>query len=102
MLDDVMSSAYQQAQVMHGIFSPKTVSVGDLFAGALLPGLLLVCYWSVTGLLLVCYWSVTGLALYYLSAAWSVTGLALYYLSACDRLVTPICNFYPECYLEII
>ena len=42
MLGDVMSSAYQQAQVMHGIFSPKTVSVGDLFAGALLPGLLLV------------------------------------------------------------
>ena len=25
-----------------GIFSPKTVSVGDLFAGALMPGLLLV------------------------------------------------------------
>ncbi|MDC0178533.1 TRAP transporter large permease subunit [Woeseiaceae bacterium] len=42
MLGDVMSSAYQQAQVMNGIFAPKTVSVGDLFAGALLPGLLLV------------------------------------------------------------
>ena len=35
MLGDVMSSAYQQAQVEMGIFSPKTVSVGDLFAGAL-------------------------------------------------------------------
>jgi tripartite ATP-independent transporter DctM subunit len=43
MLGDVMSSAYQQAQLAQGIFSPKTVSVGDLFAGALLPGLLLVC-----------------------------------------------------------
>jgi tripartite ATP-independent transporter DctM subunit len=42
MLGDVMSSAYQQAQVEMGIFSPKTVSVGDLFAGALLPGLVLV------------------------------------------------------------
>jgi tripartite ATP-independent transporter DctM subunit len=43
MLGDVMSSAYQQAQLSQGIFSPETVSVGDLFAGALLPGLLLVC-----------------------------------------------------------
>jgi tripartite ATP-independent transporter DctM subunit len=42
MLGDVMSSAYQQAQLAQGIFSPRTVSVGDLFAGALLPGLLLV------------------------------------------------------------
>ena len=42
MLGDVMSSAYQQAQVESGMFSPKTVSVGDLFAGALIPGLLLV------------------------------------------------------------
>ena len=42
MLGDVMSSAYQQAQIEIGIFSPKTVSVGDLFAGALIPGLLLV------------------------------------------------------------
>jgi tripartite ATP-independent transporter DctM subunit len=42
MLGDVMTSAYQQAQLEMGIFSPKTVSVGDLFAGALVPGLLLV------------------------------------------------------------
>ena len=42
MLGDVMSSAYQQAQIEMGMFSPKTVSVGDLFAGALLPGLVLV------------------------------------------------------------
>src|SRR3989338_4254825 len=43
LLGGVMSSAYQQAQLKMGIFSPKTVSVGDLFVGALLPGLLLVC-----------------------------------------------------------
>ena len=42
MLGDVMTSAYQQAQLEMGSFSPKTVSVGDLFAGALIPGLLLV------------------------------------------------------------
>ena len=33
MLGDVMSSAYQQAQLSLGNFSPDTVSVGDLFAG---------------------------------------------------------------------
>lgn len=42
LLGDVLSSAYQQAQLGEGVFSPKTVSVGDLFAGALLPGLVLV------------------------------------------------------------
>ncbi len=42
MLGDVMTTAYQQAQLEMGIYSPKTVSVGDLFAGALVPGLLLV------------------------------------------------------------
>jgi len=42
LLGEVISSAYQQAQLDMGIFAPDTVSVGDLFAGALLPGLLLV------------------------------------------------------------
>ena len=42
LLGDVLSSAYQQAQLNMGIFSPETVSVGDLFAGALVPGLVLV------------------------------------------------------------
>ena len=55
MLGDVMSSAYQQAQIEMGMFSPKTVSVGDLFAGALLPGLVLVAlyvlYLAVVALL---------------------------------------------------
>jgi tripartite ATP-independent transporter DctM subunit len=47
MLGDVMSTAYQHAQLEQGIFSPKTVSVGDLFAGALIPGLLLVLLYVV-------------------------------------------------------
>jgi len=42
LLGDVLSSAYQRAQNNLGVFNAKTVSVGDLFAGALLPGLLLV------------------------------------------------------------
>ncbi len=42
LLGDVLSNAYQQAQLGMGVFNPKTVSVGDLFVGALLPGLLLV------------------------------------------------------------
>jgi len=45
LLGDVLSSAYQQAQLDMGIFAPDTISVGDLFAGAVIPGLLLVsCY----------------------------------------------------------
>ena len=41
LLADVLSSAYQQAQLNAGIFSPETVTIGDLFAGAILPGLIL-------------------------------------------------------------
>jgi tripartite ATP-independent transporter DctM subunit len=42
LLGDQLGSAYQQAQLKLGNFAPQTVSVGDLFAGAILPGLLLV------------------------------------------------------------
>ena len=41
LLADVLSSAYQQAQLNLGIFTPETVTISDLFAGALIPGLLL-------------------------------------------------------------
>lgn len=45
LLGDVLSNAYQQAQLNKGIFNPDTVSVGDLFAGSIIPGLILVaCY----------------------------------------------------------
>ncbi len=46
LLGDVLSGAYQQAQLQQGIFSPRTVSVGELFMGALLPGLLLVLLYA--------------------------------------------------------
>lgn len=42
LLGDQLSSAYAEAQRAQGIFSPDIVSVGDLFAGALIPGLMLV------------------------------------------------------------
>jgi len=42
LLGDTLSSAYQQAQLNMGIFTPKTVSIGDLFVGAIVPGLMLV------------------------------------------------------------
>ncbi len=47
LLGDVISSAYQQSQLDQGVFSPDTVTVGDLFLGALLPGLLLVAAYIV-------------------------------------------------------
>jgi tripartite ATP-independent transporter DctM subunit len=55
LLGDVLSTAYQQAQLKMGNFAPDAVSVGDLFAGAMIPGLLLVClyilYTVVLGIL---------------------------------------------------
>ncbi len=42
MLADVLSNAYQQAQLQMGNYSPETISVGELFAGALVPGFMLV------------------------------------------------------------
>jgi len=41
-LGDQISNAHQEAQRALGNFSPEPVSVGDLFAGALIPGLALV------------------------------------------------------------
>ncbi|MEM9313101.1 MAG: TRAP transporter large permease subunit [Pseudomonadota bacterium] len=42
LLGDILSSAYQQAQLRLNVFNPQTVSVGDLFVGAIIPGLMLV------------------------------------------------------------
>ena len=42
LLGDVMSSAYQQAQLRMNIINTDTVSVGDLFIGAMMPGIALV------------------------------------------------------------
>lgn len=42
LLGDQLSNEYQNAQLAMGNYSPDVVSIGDLFAGALIPGLLLV------------------------------------------------------------
>ena len=42
LLGDVMSNAYQRAQNNMGVFSQETVSVGDLFVGAIVPGIMIV------------------------------------------------------------
>jgi TRAP-type mannitol/chloroaromatic compound transport system permease large subunit len=40
-LGEVLAGAYQQAQLARGVFSVQTVSVGQLFAGSMIPGLML-------------------------------------------------------------
>ncbi len=42
LLGDVLSHAYQKAMLSKGIFDATPVSVGDLFIGAIIPGVLLV------------------------------------------------------------
>lgn len=41
-LGDQLNNAFQAAQLAQGNFAPNVISVSDLFAGAILPGLLLV------------------------------------------------------------
>ncbi|EBA16096.1 TRAP dicarboxylate transporter- DctM subunit [Roseobacter sp. SK209-2-6] len=47
LLADTISSAYQKAQLAQGNFSPDTVSISDLFAGAIVPGILMVIVFLV-------------------------------------------------------
>ncbi|TRX55784.1 TRAP transporter large permease subunit [Thalassomonas sp. M1454] len=47
LLGDVLSNSYQRAQLDMGNFSPETISVGDLFAGAVIPGLMLVAFYII-------------------------------------------------------
>lgn len=53
-LGDQISIAYQEAQRLLGNWSPDPVSVGDLFAGALVPGLVLVCLY-ILYILIICW-----------------------------------------------
>ena len=47
LLGEVISNAYQQSQLNAGVFAPDFVSIGDLFAGAIIPGLLLVAGYAI-------------------------------------------------------
>jgi TRAP-type mannitol/chloroaromatic compound transport system permease large subunit len=43
----ILQSAYSEAQMAQGNFAPDTLSVGDLFAGALIPGILLATLFAL-------------------------------------------------------
>jgi tripartite ATP-independent transporter DctM subunit len=45
-LSVILQSSYSQAQMAKGNFQPETLSVGDLFAGAFIPGLMLSCLYA--------------------------------------------------------
>jgi tripartite ATP-independent transporter DctM subunit len=47
LLGDQMSNAYQAAQLSQGIFAPQSVTVTDIFAGALLPAFGLVALYLI-------------------------------------------------------
>ncbi|EKE43363.1 putative permease component of C4 dicarboxylatetransporter [Oceaniovalibus guishaninsula JLT2003] len=47
LLGDQIGNTYLEAQQRAGNFAPDPVSVGDLFAGALMPGLMLVALYAV-------------------------------------------------------
>lgn len=47
LLGDQIGNTYLQAQQRAGNFAPQPVSVGDLFAGALVPGLVLVALYAL-------------------------------------------------------
>lgn len=47
LLGDQLGNAYQAAQLSKGIFAPASVTVSDLFAGALVPGFVLVALYML-------------------------------------------------------
>ncbi len=46
-LSEVMSNAFQQAQIKQGLFTLDTISVGQMFSAALLPGLVLIALYII-------------------------------------------------------
>ena len=47
LLGDQLATAYQAAQLSKGIFAPASVTVSDLFAGAIIPGFALVAMYML-------------------------------------------------------
>lgn len=56
LLGDQISNAYVDAQRAIGNWSPEPISVGDLFAGALIPGLLLVFLYIIYQIIVAIFW----------------------------------------------
>ena len=87
LLGDQMSNAYQSAQLAQGIFAPQSVTVSDLFAGAIIPGLALVALYLV--------YLVTVAALYpqaspALSGTRSASGASVLLQLVLKQLIAPI------------
>ncbi len=53
LLGDVLSNAHQKVNIEQGLYSATTLTVGDLFEGALIPGLLLAGFYGTVILLYV-------------------------------------------------
>src|SRR5262249_4445050 len=63
LLGDQMSNAYQAAQLAQGIFSPQSVTVSDLFAGAILPAFGLVVLYLLFLIAVAILWPQTSPAI---------------------------------------
>jgi tripartite ATP-independent transporter DctM subunit len=55
LLGDQLSNSYQAAQLAQGNFAPRTVSVADLFAGAIIPGFALVLAYLLYLIAVACF-----------------------------------------------
>src|SRR5439155_21570085 len=60
LLGDQLANSYQAAQLAQGIFAPASVSVSDLFAGAIIPGLTLVCLYILYLIAMAVFWPETS------------------------------------------
>src|ERR1700675_104806 len=56
LLGDQLGNAYQAAQLSKGIFSPRSLTVSDLFAGALAPGFALVALYLLFLIVVALLW----------------------------------------------
>src|SRR3974390_2345319 len=56
LLGDQLSNSYQAAQLAKGNFAPRTVTVADLFAGAIAPALVLVLFYLLYVLAVAVRW----------------------------------------------
>jgi tripartite ATP-independent transporter DctM subunit len=60
LLGDQISNAYQAAQLAQGIFSPQSVNVADLFAGAIVPAFGLVFLYLMFLIAVAVFWPETS------------------------------------------
>jgi tripartite ATP-independent transporter DctM subunit len=56
LLGDQLGNSYQAAQLSKGIFAPRSLTVSDLFAGALVPGFALVLFYLLFLILVAIVW----------------------------------------------